>query len=201
MKKVLILDDSKIDQEFVSEIVLKTLKNIQLLFSCNEKDFLNNLKEPDIILVISDFSMPLFSGLEALNYCKDHYPEIPFIFVTGTIGDEELAAETLLSGASGFVLKNNLNKLSNVLCDILPSEVNANDSFDKIAIKNIISNVRISYDLLRRLNRKFGNDVFLFSQSELNQLLLIKDTLNRAVDLINNLNTHTFISNTKNEHL
>jgi PAS domain S-box-containing protein/diguanylate cyclase (GGDEF)-like protein len=63
---------------------------------------------PDIVL--SDFSMPGFSGMDALRIVEDLTPQTPFLFVSGTIG-EELAIEAMQRGASDYVLKDNLRRL------------------------------------------------------------------------------------------
>ena len=64
--------------------------------------------DPDIVL--SDFSMPGFSGMDALRIVSDVAPQTPFLFVSGTIG-EELAIEAMQRGASDYVLKDNLRRL------------------------------------------------------------------------------------------
>jgi diguanylate cyclase (GGDEF)-like protein len=63
---------------------------------------------PDVIL--SDFSLPQFDGLRALDIAVAHAPETPFIFVSGTIG-EERAIDALRRGAIDYVLKTNLSRL------------------------------------------------------------------------------------------
>jgi diguanylate cyclase (GGDEF)-like protein/PAS domain S-box-containing protein len=63
---------------------------------------------PDIIL--SDFSMPQFDGMAALRLATELCPDVPFIFVSGTIG-EEYAIRALQSGATDYVLKSNLVRL------------------------------------------------------------------------------------------
>jgi len=63
---------------------------------------------PDIVL--SDFAMPQFDGLSALRIVRELLPHLPFIFVSGTIG-EETAIESLRSGANDYVLKTNLPRL------------------------------------------------------------------------------------------
>ncbi|MGH8370267.1 MAG: GAF domain-containing protein, partial [Gammaproteobacteria bacterium] len=63
---------------------------------------------PDIIL--SDFTLPQFDGMRALRIAREVSPDIPFIFVSGTIG-EERAIEALRQGASDYVLKTNLKRL------------------------------------------------------------------------------------------
>ncbi|MCX5815872.1 MAG: response regulator, partial [Proteobacteria bacterium] len=61
-------------------------------------------------IVISDYNMPHFNGLEALKLYKEKGLDIPFIIVSGTIG-EEIAVETMVSGAHDYVMKNNLTRL------------------------------------------------------------------------------------------
>lgn len=61
-------------------------------------------------LVLSDFSMPGFTGQQALTLVREFDPELPFIFVSGTIG-EELAIEAMQRGAADYVLKDNLRRL------------------------------------------------------------------------------------------
>jgi diguanylate cyclase (GGDEF)-like protein/PAS domain S-box-containing protein len=76
----------------------------------DERSFEQALREfaPDVIL--SDFSMPAFDGMAALALARELCPETPFIFVSGTIG-EEYAIRALKSGATDYVLKANLVRL------------------------------------------------------------------------------------------
>ena len=75
-----------------------------------EESFVQALRDfaPDVIL--SDFSMPGFDGMAALAIARETCPDIPFIFVSGTIG-EEYAIRALKSGATDYVLKTNLMRL------------------------------------------------------------------------------------------
>src|SRR6185295_15932286 len=76
----------------------------------SEEAFVGALRDfaPDVIL--SDFSMPRFDGMAALELARDLCPETPFIFVSGTIG-EESAVRALKSGAIDYVMKTNLVRL------------------------------------------------------------------------------------------
>jgi diguanylate cyclase (GGDEF)-like protein len=65
-------------------------------------------------IILSDFSMPGFSGLRALEIAREVAPDIPFVFVSGTIG-EERAIEALRRGAVDYVLKSNLSRLGPVV--------------------------------------------------------------------------------------
>jgi diguanylate cyclase (GGDEF)-like protein len=61
-------------------------------------------------IVLSDFSMPQFSGMEALKIVREHDPNVPFIIVSGTIG-EERAVQLMKSGAQDYVLKGHVKRL------------------------------------------------------------------------------------------
>lgn len=61
-------------------------------------------------IVLSDFQLPNFDGHSALRIVREVSPEVPFIFVSGTMG-EERAIEALLQGAADYILKHNLNRL------------------------------------------------------------------------------------------
>ncbi|WP_020472782.1 hybrid sensor histidine kinase/response regulator [Zavarzinella formosa] len=58
-------------------------------------------------IVISDYCMPRFSGLEALNITLQVAPDVPFILISGTVG-EEVAVESIKAGASDYLMKQNL---------------------------------------------------------------------------------------------
>jgi signal transduction histidine kinase len=62
-------------------------------------------------LIISDYTLPTFNGLMALDIAQKACPAVPFIFVTGTMG-EEVAIETLKKGATDYVIKTRLSRLS-----------------------------------------------------------------------------------------
>ena len=61
-------------------------------------------------IVISDHSMPHFSGNEAMKMVRAHESEVPFIFVSGTIG-EDVATDAMRNGAQDYVMKTNLKRL------------------------------------------------------------------------------------------
>lgn len=74
-----------------------------------EHDMIAKLQESwDVIF--SDFSMPHLSGTRALEIVRQHDPDIPFIFVSGTIG-EDIAVEAMKCGAQDYVMKENLSRL------------------------------------------------------------------------------------------
>ncbi len=97
-----------------AELEVRELKRAGLRFTHRvvdrEDSFELALREfsPDVIL--SDFSMPGFDGMAALAMARELAPDTPFVFVSGTIG-EEYAIRALKNGATDYVLKNNLVRL------------------------------------------------------------------------------------------
>jgi diguanylate cyclase (GGDEF)-like protein len=76
-----------------------------------EPAFIEALRENAHDIILSDFSLPQFDGMSALALAKRESPDVPFIFVSGTIG-EERAIEALRCGAVDYVLKSNLKRLA-----------------------------------------------------------------------------------------
>jgi len=73
-------------------------------------EFVSALEAGGIDLILSDFSLPTFDGLSALDIAHSRHPEVPFILVSGTLG-EELAIDSLKRGATDYVLKHRLSRL------------------------------------------------------------------------------------------
>ncbi len=112
--QVLFVEDSEVDVE----LALRSLEQGGFEVSWERVDLEEDLKralgssKPQAIL--SDFSMPRFDGIDALRLSKELAPGIPFIFLSGTIG-EERAIEAMRLGATDYVLKNNMRRLGTVV--------------------------------------------------------------------------------------
>lgn len=108
--KVLLLEDIDTDAELTTRELRRSGLDCQTTRAQTEAQFRQALVsfEPDVIL--ADFSMPGFDGLSALRIARVLKPETPFIFVSGTIG-EDRAVESLREGATDYVLKARLSRL------------------------------------------------------------------------------------------
>src|SRR5499426_694598 len=73
-------------------------------------DFCAALEQGGFDLILADYTLPSFDGLSALKITMEKCPDIPFIFVSGTLG-EEIAVEALKSGATDYVLKERLSRI------------------------------------------------------------------------------------------
>jgi DNA-binding NtrC family response regulator len=72
--------------------------------------FVSELARGGVDLILADYTLPAFDGLSALKIAHEERPEVPFIFVSGTLGEDQ-AIDSLKSGATDYVLKRNLSRL------------------------------------------------------------------------------------------
>ena len=107
--RVLHLEDSELDHELARAHLRRGGLRVQLRRIDSEAEFLAAL-DFDWDAIISDYNLPGFSGLVALDLLKARGLDVPFILVSGEIG-EETAVEAMRNGASYYLLKNNLARL------------------------------------------------------------------------------------------
>ncbi len=108
--RVLILEDRSIDADLMEyEMQEAGLAYISKRVK-TEQEYLYELQEFSPALILSDYNLPQYNGLLALTEAKARCPEVPFILVTGAIG-EDRAIDILTSGAKDYVMKNCLHRL------------------------------------------------------------------------------------------
>jgi len=108
--RILYLEDNALDVEIVRNVFEGEKIDFELRNAKTRDSFIEEIKSfnPDIIL--ADYSLPSFDGLEALEMVRQNQQDIPFIFISGVMG-EELAIEVLKSGATDYILKNRMGRL------------------------------------------------------------------------------------------
>ena len=109
--KVLYLEDSLSDFEIISNQLITAGFNLTIVHVDNENDYTTQLIDNQYDIILSDFNLPGFDAFGALQIQQQNCPNIPFICVSGFIG-EELAVELLKKGASDYVLKDRLGRLA-----------------------------------------------------------------------------------------
>ncbi len=108
---ILHLEDDLMDASMLEAILSSEKIPCQIKVVCGRHEFQAGLAQPELDLILSDFSMPRFDGLSALEIAQKRRPEVPFIFLSGTIG-EELAVQALREGATDYVLKDRMARLA-----------------------------------------------------------------------------------------
>src|SRR6202044_2511875 len=109
--QLVVVEDSVEDAELVARHLAKAGLDVVMHRVQTEAEFIFALREKQPDLILSDFSLPQFNGLRALDVAIANAPDTPFIYVSGTIG-EERAIDALRRGATDYVLKSNLSRLS-----------------------------------------------------------------------------------------
>ncbi len=107
---ILHLEDSLNDSELIRSIIQSGDIEHEYFLADNEKDFIKILENENIDIILSDFSLPDYDGNEALKIAREKYSDIPFIFVSGKIG-EDAAITAMLNGATDYVFKNKYERL------------------------------------------------------------------------------------------
>ncbi|HEU6448009.1 MAG TPA: response regulator [Verrucomicrobiae bacterium] len=108
--RVLHLEDNENDHIFVSELFHANGLHCNFSIARSQGEFAEALRKTDYDLIISDFTLPSYDGLTALSLAQSLKPKIPFIFFSGTIG-EEIAVDSLKNGATDYVLKQRPHRL------------------------------------------------------------------------------------------
>ena len=108
--RILNLEDNANDAELNDAMLSARWPNSKLVRVETLEEFTAALDEGNYDLILSDYTMPNFGGREALALARQKRPEIPFLFVSGTIG-EDAAIEALKNGATDYVLKHRLMRL------------------------------------------------------------------------------------------
>jgi PAS domain S-box-containing protein/diguanylate cyclase (GGDEF)-like protein len=108
--RVLHAEDSDLDAELVQRELQRAGLDCDSCRVQTEPEFRRALQEFDPQIILSDFFMPGFGGLQALRICREAGIDIPFIFISGTIG-EDVAVEAMKAGADDYVMKTNLIRL------------------------------------------------------------------------------------------
>lgn len=86
--KILYLEDSVRDYELIYELLVEHAFDLQMKCVDSKSTFVETILSEDFDVILSDFALPNFDAFEALKITKKIKPEIPFIVVSGSIGEE-----------------------------------------------------------------------------------------------------------------
>ena len=108
--QILQLEDDPGDVRHIADLLRDANLSADITVAGSRAEFLTALARGGFDLVLADYQLPGFDGLQALALWRERRPDTPFLFVTGAMG-EERAIESLKSGATDYILKENLARL------------------------------------------------------------------------------------------
>ena len=108
--RILLLEDSTLDAELIIEHLEKLSPAPGISIATRRGEFEAALETGGFDLILADFSLPDFDGMAALDMAHQILPDVPFIFVSGVLG-EEVAIESFRRGATDYVLKQRMIRL------------------------------------------------------------------------------------------
>lgn len=172
--RILLVEDSPEDAELIADQLLDS--GLQASFECvdNEACMYRALSErmPDIVL--SDLSMPGFSGYQALRILREMYPRVPFIFVSGTMG-EETAVNALQEGANDYIIKHLPARLPSAVVRAIRE---ARSEIERVRVEDELMRAQ-RLESLALLAAGLGHDL----RNILQPLLIVPDLIrDRSVD-------------------
>ena len=108
--RILHLEDSPYDAELVQVALAQEGPACDVVRVDTRADFLKAIEQGGFDMILADHRLPVFDGVTVLALARVRCPDVPFLFVSGTIGEEQ-AIEALKNGATDYVLKNRLSRL------------------------------------------------------------------------------------------
>src|ERR1700726_4128991 len=108
--RILSVEDDPKDAELIQDLLQTEGIVCQVTRVDTEAELLASVEQGGIDLILADYTLPSFDGISALKFAMKACPDVPFIFVSGTLG-EEVAIEALKIGATDYVLKTSLSRL------------------------------------------------------------------------------------------
>lgn len=146
--KIIHLEDDLNDAELARLALEADGVDCELVVVSDQEQFVTALEAGGFDLVLSDYALPAFDGLTALQITRQRYPNIPFIFLSGVMG-EERALHTLKSGATDYVLKGRLARLGQTVRRAIKSQE------DELALWQAADLMRIENERFRVLSNEF----------------------------------------------
>lgn len=159
--RVLYVDDSPLDRELVRDALVRDGDGFDLVEAASREEFEARLADGGYDIVISDFNILGFEGLQVLEAVNASAPETPVVIVTGT-GSEEVAVEAMKRGAADYVIKStsHIQRLPHTLLSVLERRRTEREHVERIdrqiqrlaALNDIDRTITASQDLESVLN-------------------------------------------------
>ena len=161
--RVLILEDTKSDLELLQRELSSCKFDCVCEVASNEKRYRELLTGFLPQLILSDYALPSFTGAQAFRIARGICPDVPFIIVSGTIG-EETAVQLIKEGVTDFILKDKLYQLG------IKIERAINEAAERAAKKK-------AFEVMQRQNRELQEIAFVHAHQVRRPVASIKGLL------------------------
>ena len=158
--RILSLEDEPRDAELIQAALRATGMAFAFHRVDTDAEYVAALESNEFDLVLADFALPETDGITALRFCHERRPELPFIFVSGSLG-EEVAIETMRQGAADYVLKDRLDRLP------LAVERAVREARERAARRSAEKSLRESEAKFRALFETAREGIFLMDEQRL----------------------------------
>jgi PAS domain S-box-containing protein len=146
---ILFAEDYDDDAELLKRHIAKAGIKFSYRIVETRRDFINGLVDFKPDLILSDYSMPSFNGMQALMIRKEMSPLTPFILVTNTL-NEDIAVECMKAGADDYVIKQNLTRLVPAIEAALQKQATINEKIE--AEKALVESEKTLRSLFQSMN-------------------------------------------------
>jgi CheY-like chemotaxis protein len=146
---IIFLEDNDDDAELIKRHLSKQGLKFAYRVVETRKDYIKAINEIKPTLILSDYSLPTFNGMQALEVRKDMVPNVPFVLITGSM-NEDIAVECMKAGADDYVIKENMTRLVPAIKAAI--EKQANIRHKKEAEKALVESERTFRNLYTNMN-------------------------------------------------
>src|ERR1700744_4593829 len=141
---LLLVEDNALDAELTISQLERADYKVDAQIVYTERDFIAALESAEFDIILADFVLPVFSGVEALTIANQRAPNTAFIFVSGVLGEEH-AVDMLKRGATDYVLKQRLQRLPAVVRRALTEKA---ERQQRIAVERALRETETHFRLL-----------------------------------------------------
>jgi PAS domain S-box-containing protein len=108
--RVVYLEDDPADRELIARGLSADGFNCEFTHTVSRKEFEDAIQQQPLDLILADHTLPAYDGLSALKTAQERRPEVPFILISGSIGEEQ-AVESLKAGATDYLIKGRTERI------------------------------------------------------------------------------------------
>ncbi len=153
--EILHLEDDPVDAELVKEKLADGGLGCRILLVRTREHFETALHDGGADIILADYRLPKYDGMSALRTAREMCPDMPFIFVSGTMG-EQAVIEALTRGATDYVLKQNLSRLAPAVLRALQEAENMRErrkaerslAESEAKLRSILENIGVGISLI-----------------------------------------------------